>query len=75
MDDLEIGVQFPVGVRDFSLLHSVQTEFLAHPALYAMGKGDCFSGRGMKLTIHLHPVPMMELYFHSPVLHDVVHNS
>jgi Tfp pilus assembly protein PilZ len=54
MDDLGIGVRFAVRARDVSLLHSVYIEFLAHPALYAMGNGSCFLGRGMNLTIHLH---------------------
>jgi hypothetical protein len=37
------GVRFPVGARDFSLLHSVQTSFGAYPA-YPVGTGGSFLG-------------------------------
>jgi hypothetical protein len=37
------GVYFPAGVRDFSLLHSVQTFFEAHSACNPMGIEDSFS--------------------------------
>jgi hypothetical protein len=30
-------VQFPTGVRDFSLLHSIQTSYRDHQAFYPMG--------------------------------------
>jgi hypothetical protein len=33
------GVRLPVGVRDFSLLHSGQTGSEAHSASYPMGTG------------------------------------
>jgi hypothetical protein len=38
------GVQFPVGARDFSLLHSVQTNAGAHPASYPMRIGTVSPG-------------------------------
>jgi hypothetical protein len=38
------GVRLPGGARDFSLLHSVQTAFGAHPASYPMATGDSFPG-------------------------------
>jgi hypothetical protein len=48
--------------QDFSLLHSVQNGSQAHPASYQMGTGDFSPGgqssRGVKLTTHLHLVPM-----------------
>jgi hypothetical protein len=34
------GVRFPVGVRDFSLNHSVQADSGAHPASYPKGTRD-----------------------------------
>jgi hypothetical protein len=37
-------VQFLAGVRDFSLLHSIQTDSGAHPAFYPMGTGGSFPG-------------------------------
>jgi hypothetical protein len=43
-----------------SLLHSVQTGSVAHPASYTMGTVGSFPGvnrQGMKLTTHLHLVP------------------
>jgi hypothetical protein len=55
------GVRFPAGAKAFSLLHSVQTGSVAHPASYPMGSMGLFprgqSGRGVKLTTHLHLVP------------------
>jgi hypothetical protein len=39
---LTVGVQFPAEARDFSLLHSIQTGFVAHPASYPMGTGSSF---------------------------------
>jgi hypothetical protein len=41
---LTTGVRFPGGVREFSLLHSVQTDSKDHPASYAMGFGGSFPG-------------------------------
>jgi hypothetical protein len=38
------GIQFLVGAWIFSLLHSVQTDFEAHPAYYPMGNGVNFPG-------------------------------
>jgi hypothetical protein len=75
------GVRFPAVVRDFSVLHSVQTVSDTHSASYPVGAGahsPGVSGRGMKLTIHLHLEPrtrMVELYLHSLIrLHGVVVN-
>jgi hypothetical protein len=76
------GVLFPAGVRDFSLLHSVQTGSSTHPASYPVGKGTLSLGvkwgTGVKLTTHLHlvlRVRTLELYLHSPIrLHGVVLN-
>jgi hypothetical protein len=39
-------------VKNFSFLHSVQTDSETHPASYPMGTGSI--GRGVKLTTHLH---------------------
>jgi hypothetical protein len=39
---LTVGVRFLSGVRDFFLLHSVQTGSVVYPASYLMGKRDCF---------------------------------
>jgi hypothetical protein len=36
------GVRFPAERSDFSLLHSVQLDSEAHPAVYPMGTGDFF---------------------------------
>jgi hypothetical protein len=38
-------VRFPVIVRDFRLLHSVQTGSVAHPASYPVGAGVKLAGR------------------------------
>jgi hypothetical protein len=38
------GFRFPLGTRDFSLLHGVHTSSGAHPASYTMGIGSSFSG-------------------------------
>jgi hypothetical protein len=35
-----VGVRFPVGIRNFSLLHNVQAGSAAHPASYKMGTGE-----------------------------------
>jgi hypothetical protein len=69
-------------VQDFFLLHIVQTVSEAHPASYPMGYLGLFpwgqSGRGVKLSTHLHLVPrsrMVELNLHSPIyLHSIVLN-
>jgi hypothetical protein len=37
-------VQFPVEIRDFSLLHSIQAGSGAHPASYPMSTGDNLHG-------------------------------
>jgi hypothetical protein len=49
------------------------------PPSYPMGTGGSFPGSkaagGVKLTTHLHLVPMVELYLQSPIrLHGVVFN-
>jgi hypothetical protein len=36
--------QFPVGTRNFSLLHNVQTSYRANTATYIMVTGHCFTG-------------------------------
>jgi hypothetical protein len=64
-------------------LHSFQTGSGAHPASYPKDKLgsslEAKAGRSMKLTIHVHPVPMskmVELYLHSPInLHSFVVTS
>jgi hypothetical protein len=57
-------VQFPAW-EDYFPLHSVQTG-----AGTLLSNGCRESGRGVKVTTHLHLVPrsrMVELYFHSPM--------
>jgi hypothetical protein len=40
------GVRFPAGAGNFSLHHSVQTDFEAHPASYPVGtRGSILGGR------------------------------
>jgi len=54
-------VGIPVGARDFSLL---QTDSVPHPASYSIGRKVIFrkqSGRGMKLTTHLHIAPRLRM--------------
>jgi hypothetical protein len=71
------------GARHFFLFHSVQTGSRAHPASNPMGTQRFFSwrqsGRGVKLTTHLYPVPMsrmVERYLHSPIrLHGMMINE
>jgi len=46
-----------VGTGKFSPLHRVQTGSKAHPASYSMDTSGSFSGRGVKLTTHIHLVP------------------
>jgi hypothetical protein len=59
------GVRFPTGVGIFSLRHRIQTRSGTHPASYPMGTGGLFprvqSGRGVKLTTHLHLVPRLRM--------------
>jgi hypothetical protein len=43
-----VGFRFPAGARDFSLLHSVQTESVAHPASYPVGTGGGGRFHGVK---------------------------
>jgi hypothetical protein len=40
----QAGIWFPAGARDFSLLHSVQTGYAAHPASYPSVTGGSFLG-------------------------------
>jgi hypothetical protein len=44
MGGLGIGVKSPAGVRDFSLLHSVQTASGVHPASYPKGTWGSIPG-------------------------------
>jgi hypothetical protein len=44
LDDPMIGVRFPTGAGNFSLLHQVQTSSGAHPDSYPMGRGCSFPG-------------------------------
>jgi hypothetical protein len=39
---LKTEIRFPAGARDFSLFHSIQTGFGAHPASYPIGTGGSF---------------------------------
>jgi hypothetical protein len=53
------GVRFLSGVRDFSILHSLQTGPGVHPASYTTDSGVFprgTSGRELKMTIHSHTV-------------------
>jgi hypothetical protein len=45
LDSRGIGVRFFAGLRDFSLLYSVQFPSGAHPAYYPMTIGGTFPGR------------------------------
>jgi hypothetical protein len=58
-------VRFPAGAGNFSLHHRVQNGSGAHPASYPMGTRVSFpggkSGRGVKLTTHLHLVPRSKI--------------
>jgi hypothetical protein len=40
-----VGMRFPAGARNCSLLHSVETDSGAHPAAYPMGTRVSFPGR------------------------------
>jgi hypothetical protein len=44
LDGRGIEVRFPAGVRDFSLVHNIQTGSGAHPTSYAMTTEGCFPG-------------------------------
>jgi hypothetical protein len=44
LDDRMIGVRFPVGAGNFSLLPRVQTGSGTHPASYPLGTGGSFPG-------------------------------
>jgi hypothetical protein len=71
-------VLFPLGIRDFSSLYRFKTGSVAHSVSNLMGMGAAFpsySGRGVKLTTHLHlelRSRTMELYIHFIIcLHGV----
>jgi hypothetical protein len=55
------SVWFPVGARDSSLLHRIQTSSGAHQTAYLMGTGGSFAG-GKVLTTHLHLVPRLRMW-------------
>jgi hypothetical protein len=61
MDGREIEVRVPVAARFFSLRHVAQTGTGGPPSLLSNGYWGLFprelSGRGVKLTVHLQPVP------------------
>jgi hypothetical protein len=62
-DDRGSSVRFPAGAGNFSLHHRVQNDSGAHPAFYTMGtRGWEQSGRGVKLTTHLHLVPKSRMH-------------
>jgi hypothetical protein len=42
IDEREIGVRFPAGIRNFSLHHSVQTVSGVHAHFYPTGTGGSF---------------------------------
>jgi ABC-type cobalt transport system substrate-binding protein len=42
--ELDLQILFPAGTRIFSILHSVQTDFGAHPVSYSIGTGGDFLG-------------------------------
>lgn len=44
LEGLGVAARFPVTVRDFVLLHSVQTGCGVHPASCIMGTVGCFPG-------------------------------
>lgn len=53
-----------IRARDFSLPHNVQTASGAHTTSYSACTGILFPehiGRGLKLSIHLHPVPRLRI--------------
>jgi hypothetical protein len=75
---LEGQVRFLTRIRDFSLLHSIETTSGVHAGPFSMGTGATFRGiemAGMNLITHLHLVSrsiMAEQYLHSPILLCVV---
>jgi hypothetical protein len=44
MDNREFRIRLPIGERDLSPLHNVQTGCGVHPALYTMGTGAVSPG-------------------------------
>jgi hypothetical protein len=72
LDNIEIGLQFPTGARDISLLYSDQTLSGDNATSCTMSTGISFpKGKGgVRMASHLHLVPglgMMELYLHSRI--------
>jgi hypothetical protein len=53
-DDRGVGVRVPVGPR---ISPNRPDRLWGPPSLLAYGKPGLFSGRGVKLTTHLEPVP------------------
>ena len=56
--------RIPIGARDSSGLQNVQTGSVVRLASYSMVAGlhtGGQSGRDMKLTTHLHPVPRLKM--------------
>jgi len=55
------GIRVPIGAGSYSLLHRLQAGSGTHSASYPVGTIRIFfleqSGRGVRLTTHLHPVP------------------
>jgi hypothetical protein len=81
LDDRGIGVRFPVGLGDISLLHSPQTGSGAHQMPYTMSTGACFSGgevAGREAVYSPHIIPRWRIVgrcLRSPIrLHGVVLN-
>jgi hypothetical protein len=78
-----IGVLFPAGARNLSLLHIVQTGSEAHPTSYPLliGRGAIYPGikrpGSVNLTINFHSseVKIVEIYLHFLIcLHGMVLN-
>jgi hypothetical protein len=68
------AVYFPAGVRDFSVLHSVQTETGARLASYPIGIVDSFAVG--KLTGHeadLSPFFIVEVKNHEAIIAHPIH--
>jgi hypothetical protein len=55
--DWMVGLQFPAGARDFSLLDSTQISLGTHPASYVVGTGCSFPGGKVVRHEADHPPP------------------
>jgi hypothetical protein len=55
-------VRFPAGVRNFPLLHIIQTGSEAHSASYPMGSGEC-SPEAMRLQLEADDSPTTNAEF------------